>query len=118
MRAWSAKARAIAASSYGFRSTNGTSGIANVTGRGGRQESEAPHLLEEEYNFEDALLVGGLVNSLIRHSARVHVACLAQLVNVIAPIVTNSANGVVGIFLLSVRLGSQYGRGGRVERPW
>jgi alpha-L-arabinofuranosidase len=49
----------------------------------------APHLLEEIYNLEDALLVGGLVNSLIRHSDRVKVACLAQLVNVIAPIMTN-----------------------------
>jgi len=48
-----------------------------------------PHLLEEPYNLEDALLVGGLANSLIRHSDRVKVACLAQLVNVIAPIATN-----------------------------
>ena len=50
----------------------------------------APHLLEEIYNLEDALLVGGLVNSLIRNSDRVRVACLAQLVNVIAPIMTNA----------------------------
>ena len=50
---------------------------------------KAPHLLEEHYNLEDALLVGGLANSLIRHSDRVKVACLAQLVNVIAPIMTN-----------------------------
>ena len=49
----------------------------------------APHLLEEPYNLEDAILVGGLANSLIRHSDRVKVACLAQLVNVIAPITTN-----------------------------
>jgi alpha-L-arabinofuranosidase len=49
----------------------------------------APHLLEEIYNLEDALLVGGLVNSLIRKADRVKVACLAQLVNVIAPIMTN-----------------------------
>jgi alpha-N-arabinofuranosidase len=49
----------------------------------------APHLLEEPYNLEDALLVGGLANSLMRHSDRVKVACLAQLVNVIAPIMTN-----------------------------
>ncbi len=49
----------------------------------------APHLLEEQYNLEDALLVGGLANSLIRHSDSVKVACLAQLVNVIAPIMTN-----------------------------
>lgn len=50
----------------------------------------APHLLEEIYNLEDALLVGGLVNSLIRNSDRVRIACLAQLVNVIAPIMTNA----------------------------
>src|SRR5256885_2441906 len=50
---------------------------------------EAPHLLEEVYNLEDALLVGGLVNSLLRHADRVKVACLAQLINVIAPIMTN-----------------------------
>src|SRR6266568_5162376 len=51
----------------------------------------APHLLEEPYNLEDALVVGGLANSLIRHSDRVKVACLAQLVNVIAPIMTNDS---------------------------
>jgi alpha-L-arabinofuranosidase len=49
----------------------------------------APHLLEEVYNLEDALLVGGLLNTLLRQSDRVKVACLAQLVNVIAPLVTN-----------------------------
>src|SRR5215472_14012380 len=52
---------------------------------------EAPHLLEEVYNLEDALLVGGLVNSLLRHADRVKIACLAQLINVIAPIMTNSS---------------------------
>jgi alpha-N-arabinofuranosidase len=51
---------------------------------------EAPHLLEEIYNLEDALLVGGLLNSLVRNSDRVKLACLAQLVNVIAPIMTNA----------------------------
>jgi alpha-N-arabinofuranosidase len=56
-------------------------------------EQEAPHLLEEVYNLEDALLVGGLINSLIRNADRVKLACLAQLINVIAPITTN-ANGM------------------------
>jgi alpha-N-arabinofuranosidase len=55
---------------------------------------EAPHLLEEVYNLEDALLVGGLVNSLLRSADRVKLACLAQLVNVIAPIMTD-ANGIL-----------------------
>jgi alpha-N-arabinofuranosidase len=49
----------------------------------------APRLLEEVYNLEDALLVGGFINTLLRNSDRVRVACLAQLVNVIAPLVTN-----------------------------
>ncbi|HLX95535.1 MAG TPA: alpha-N-arabinofuranosidase [Verrucomicrobiae bacterium] len=64
--------------------------------RGGRfadgQRTVAPHLLEEEYNLEDALLVGGFLNSLLRQSDRVRVACLAQLVNVIAPLVTNETS--------------------------
>jgi alpha-N-arabinofuranosidase len=49
----------------------------------------APPLLEEVYNLEDALLVGGLINTLLRNADRVRVGCLAQLVNVIAPLVTN-----------------------------
>jgi alpha-N-arabinofuranosidase len=57
---------------------------------GDGEKKVAPHLLEEIYNLEDALLAGGLVNSLIRNSDRVRVACLAQLVNVIAPIMTNA----------------------------
>ncbi|MDZ5699506.1 alpha-N-arabinofuranosidase [Chelativorans sp. M5D2P16] len=47
---------------------------------------EAPELLEETYNFEDALFVAGLLNEFIRRSDRVKIACIAQLVNVIAPI--------------------------------
>ncbi len=58
--------------------------------RGGDGEKQkAPHLLEEIYNLEDALLVGGLLITLLRHSDRVRIACLAQLVNVIAPLMTN-----------------------------
>ena len=54
------------------------------------KRTEAPRLLEEIYNFEDALLVGGLLNTLIRNCDRVKIACLAQLINVIAPIMTNA----------------------------
>ncbi|HRR56795.1 MAG TPA: alpha-L-arabinofuranosidase C-terminal domain-containing protein, partial [Acidobacteriota bacterium] len=59
----------------------------DVNGRG----RFAPPLLEEPYNLEDALLVGGFLNTLMRESARVRIACLAQLVNVIAPIMTNES---------------------------
>lgn len=53
------------------------------------REKEAPHMLEEVYNLEDALVVGGIVNTLLRNSDRVRLGCLAQLVNVIGPIMTN-----------------------------
>jgi alpha-N-arabinofuranosidase len=48
----------------------------------------AQHLVEEEYNLEDALVVAGFLNSFIRHADVVKVANLAQIVNVIAPILT------------------------------
>ncbi len=64
--------------------------------RGGRfangQGKFAPPLLEEVYNLEDALLVGGFLNTLLRNSDRVKVGCLAQIVNVIAPLVTNETS--------------------------
>jgi len=64
--------------------------------RGGRfangQRKFAPPLLEEVYNLEDALLVGGFLNTLLRRSDRVRVGCLAQIVNVIAPLVTSATS--------------------------
>ena len=48
--------------------------------------NRAPRLIEDEYSADDAVVVGGLLMSLLRHSDRVAIACLAQLVNVIAPI--------------------------------
>ena len=53
--------------------------------------SIAPPQIEDIYTFEDALLVGCMLITLIRHSDRVKIACLAQLVNVIAPIMTENA---------------------------
>ena len=47
-------------------------------------------LLEDVYNFEDALLVGSMLLTLLRNADRVKIACLAQLVNVIAPIMTRN----------------------------
>jgi len=49
---------------------------------------EAPSLLEDVYDMADALVVGTMLNALLRNADRVKVACLAQLVNVIAPIMT------------------------------
>ena len=50
----------------------------------------APPLLEDIYTMEDALLVGAMVITLLRHADRVKMACMAQLVNVIAPIMTQT----------------------------
>ncbi|MGY0067107.1 arabinosylfuranosidase ArfA [Streptomyces sp. QTS137] len=49
---------------------------------------EAPRLLEDNYSVTDAVVLGSLLIALLRHADRVKVACLAQLVNVIAPILT------------------------------
>ena len=50
----------------------------------------APPILEEIYTMEDALAFGGACISLLNHADRVKTACLAQLVNVIAPIMTET----------------------------
>ncbi len=47
-----------------------------------------PHLIEEIYNLEDALVVSGFLHSFIRHADIVKIANLAQIVNVIAPVLT------------------------------
>lgn len=77
-----------------------------------RPWSVAPHLLEDKYDFEDALLVGLMLITLLKHSDRVRLACLAQLVNVIAPIMTEE-NGPAWrqtIFYPYLHA-SKYGRG-------
>ena len=62
----------------------------NVWYRAGEKEQ-----LEEIYNFEDVLAMGMFFNSFFRHANIVKMANLAQLVNVIAPIMTNKQ----GLFL-------------------
>ena len=54
---------------------------------------QALPLLEDIYNFEDALLTGSILMTFLRNSDRVKIACLAQLVNVIAPIMTREGGG-------------------------
>ena len=72
----------------------------------------APPMLEDIYNFEDSLLVGLMLITLMKHADRVKMACLAQLVNVIAPIMTDAAGGAwkQTIFYPFMHA-SKYGRG-------
>ena len=48
----------------------------------------APRLIEEVYDLQDALMVGGALITLLNNADRVKVACQAQLVNVIGTIFT------------------------------
>ncbi len=53
-----------------------------------------PKLLEDVYTFEDALLVGCMLITFLKHADRLKMACIAQLVNVIAPIMTDVGGGI------------------------
>src|SRR5678816_1148626 len=86
---------------YRARSGNATDG----------RKTFAPKLLEEIYNLEDALLVGGFVNTLLRNTDRVRVAGLAQLVNVIAPLVTNDTGVLRRSIYYPYAWGIKYARG-------
>ena len=72
----------------------------------------APPQLEDIYNFEDAVLVGLMLITLLKNSDRVKIACLAQLVNVIAPIMTENGGAAwrQTIFYPFMHA-SNYGRG-------
>jgi alpha-N-arabinofuranosidase len=72
----------------------------------------APPLLEDIYTFEDALVAGCLLITLLRHCDRVKIACLAQLVNVIAPIMTETGGRAWAQTIYHpFRDASRYGRG-------
>jgi alpha-N-arabinofuranosidase len=55
----------------------------------------APHILEDNYSLLDALAFGGLLCTLINNVDRVRIACLAQMVNVIAPIFTEKGGKAI-----------------------
>lgn len=52
-------------------------------------------LIENNYDFADALVVAGLLSVLVNHCDRVKIACMAQLVNVIAPIYTQTGGNMI-----------------------
>lgn len=71
-----------------------------------------PHLLEDIYNYEDAIMDALALIKLMQNADRVKIACLAQLVNVIAPIMTEE-NGIAWkqTIFYPYFLASKYGRG-------
>ncbi len=72
-----------------------------------------PHAIEEElYDGADALLVGCIMNTLLRNADVVKIACLAQLVNTIAPIMTEpNGRAWVQTIYYPFLYASRYGRG-------
>ncbi|MDY3251173.1 MAG: alpha-N-arabinofuranosidase [Candidatus Choladocola sp.] len=73
---------------------------------------KAPHLLEDIYTLEDAVVDGSVLITLLRHADRIKIACLAQMVNVIAPIMTEDNGGVwLQTIYYPFYYTSKYGRG-------
>jgi alpha-L-arabinofuranosidase len=80
--------------------------------------AHAPRLIEDTYSAVDAVVVGSLLISLLRHADRVRVACLAQLVNAIGAIRTEPGGpawrqSIFHPFALT----SRYGRGSVLQTP-
>lgn len=74
--------------------------------------TKAPPMLEDVYTHEDAVLVGLMLITMLKNADRVKIACLAQLVNVIAPIMTEKGGSawVQSIYWPFLQA-SRYGRG-------
>jgi alpha-N-arabinofuranosidase len=79
---------------------------------------ESPPRLEDIYTMEDALVVGCMLITLLKNADRVKIACLAQLVNVIAPIMTEPGGKAwrQSIFYPFMHA-SSYGRGTVLRCP-
>ena len=75
----------------------------------------APHLLEEVYNLEDALVVAQYMNSFIRHADSVKIANIAQIVNVIAPILTQGDNLLLQTIFFPIEMYSRRRTGTSLE---
>jgi len=72
----------------------------------------APPIAEEPYTLADALLVGSMLITLMRHADRVKIACMAQLVNALAPIMTQTGGRAWRQTIFYPYLhASRYGRG-------
>lgn len=73
--------------------------------------AEAPHLAEETYNLEDALVVAQWLNVFLRKSHVLKVACVAQIVNVISWLQTRGDDLLKQPSYYAFKLVSNYARG-------
>lgn len=72
---------------------------------------EAPHLLEEVYNLEDAIVCAQYLSSFVRNADLVKIACIAQMVNVIGPLMTKKDGLLVQSTYWPLAWYCQHGRG-------
>jgi alpha-N-arabinofuranosidase len=83
------------------------------SGRG--QWTEAPHLSEEVYNLEDALVVAQWMNVFLRKADVIKIACLAQIVNVISPLTTTRDSVLKHTTYYPILLFSQLAQGAALD---
>ncbi|RYG45823.1 alpha-N-arabinofuranosidase, partial [bacterium] len=80
-----------------------------LAGDGGWQE--APHLLEEVYNLEDALVCAQYLMAFLRNADVLKIGCLAQIVNVIAPMLTTKDGLLIQSIYHTIRMIAETGHG-------
>ncbi len=78
----------------------------------------APHLIEEVYNLEDALVCATILNAFIRNADFVDTACLAQIVNIIGPILTTREDMVKQTIYYPFALMSKMAQGADTCDSW
>ena len=77
--------------------------------------TEAPHLAEEIYNLEDALVVAQWLNVFLRKSHVIKMACVAQIVNVISWMNTRSDGLLKHPSYYVFKLIANYARGNALD---
>ena len=77
--------------------------------------TEAPHLIEEVYNLEDALVVAQWLNVFLRKATVLKIACIAQIVNVIAPILTRGDDLLKQVTYYPLQIFSQMASGNSLD---
>lgn len=76
----------------------------------------APPLYEEEFNLQDALVVGCMLITMLKHADRIGIGCQAQLVNVLGTIMTAPGGSAWRQTIYYPYLhASRYGRGALLQ---
>ncbi len=76
---------------------------------------QASHHIEDVYCMEDVIVVGNALISMIKHADRVKVGCMAQLVNVIAPIMTSDRGVWLQTIYYPFEHAAKYGQGKSIK---